>query len=295
MSIQLRQLHDLYIGQFTAMACPCEVLVETSDATLARQITDQVWQEAQRIEQKFSRYSASNIIYTINHAKGMTITVDEETALLLDFADQCYQLSEQKFDITSGVLRRAWKFDGSDRLPELTTIDNLKTLIGWNKISWNKPQLTLLPGMEIDLGGIGKEYAVDQAAKITQAITDKSVLLNFGGDIYANQPRENNKPWLIGVDNPHHTGREAAGKIELYRGGLTTSGDARKFLLKDKIRYSHILNPLTGWPVADAPHSVTVIANTCLEAGMLSTLAMLNGKDAEQFLALQQVKFWCIR
>ena len=77
-----------------------------------------------------------------------------------------------------------------------------------------------------------------------------------------------------------------------HRGGIATSGDARRFLLRDGVRYSHILNPKSGYPVANAPHSVTVIAETCTEAGILSTLAMLNGADAEVFLKQQGVRYW---
>jgi FAD:protein FMN transferase len=295
LSIQLQKKGDLWSGLFSAMACPCELLVETEDKTLAHTLTHAVWQEASRIEQKFSRYLNNNIIYQINNANGSTITVDEETSQLLDFAAQCYELSEHKFDITSGVLRRAWKFDGSNNLPSSAQIGEIIPLIGWHNVSWRKPYITLLPGMEIDFGGLGKEYAVDQAAKKIADVTDCSLLVNFGGDIYAGKARANNKPWVIGVDNPYHSGTHSLGKIELFRGGLTTSGDARKFLMKDGKRYSHILDPLTGWPVPDAPHSVTVIANTCLEAGMLSTFAMLNGSNAEQFLEAQNVKYWCVR
>jgi FAD:protein FMN transferase len=293
--IQLTSHGETWMGSFTAMACPCEVLIETNDNNIAWKTTETAWQEAKRIEHKFSRYRSGNIIDLINHAYGKPVEVDPETAKLLDFATQCYQLSEGKFDITSGVLRKLWKFDGSDKIPDQVQIDAVMPLIGWDKATWNSPYLTLLSGMEIDLGGIGKEYAVDQASQLASKLSDASVLINFGGDIYVNKPRLNNKPWLIGVDNPHNTGHNAAGKIKLLQGGLTTSGDARRFLLKEGVRYSHILNPQTGWPVPDAPRSVTVIANTCLEAGMLSTFAMLHGKNAEEFLAEQHVKYWCIR
>jgi thiamine biosynthesis lipoprotein len=148
--------------------------------------------------------------------------------------------------------------------------------------------------MEIDLGGIGKEYAVDSAVKLIKQITDISFLVNFGGDIACPLPRKNNIPWIIGVDDPENTGESSIGKISLYHGGLATSGDARRFLLKDGIRYSHILNPHTGYPVIDAPRSVTVISDTCLEAGMLSTFAMLEGDNAVAFLNEQDVQFWCI-
>lgn len=293
--IQLTDHGETWTGCFTAMACPCEVLIETTDKNIAWQTTRTAWQEAKRIEQKFSRYRDDNIIHKINHADGMPVTVDDETVNLLDFAARCHELSDGKFDVTSGVLRRIWKFDGSDNVPAQSQINDIMPLIGWHQATWHKPQLTLHAGMEIDLGGIGKEYAVDQAAKLASHVSDSSLLVNFGGDIFVTKPRRNNTPWLIGVDDPNNTGNKAVGKIEMYQGGLTTSGDARRFLMKNGVRYSHILDPLTGWPVPDAPRSVTVIANSCLEAGMLSTFAMLHGKNAEQFLAAQNVRFWCIR
>jgi thiamine biosynthesis lipoprotein len=292
-SFSLSPLNDVWAGHFSAMACPCEILVVTDNKEKARQVTDIAYREALRIEAKFSRYRDDNIIHAINNANGNTIEVDMETADMLDFADQCYQLSDDKFDITSGVLREIWKFDGSDRIPTSQQVDAVVSRIGWNKVKWERPFITLQPGMEIDLGGIGKEYAVDQTAKLIREHVNENFLVNFGGDIYANGPRRDNTPWVIGIDDPQHTGEKAIGEIRLMQGGLATSGDARRFLLRDGIRYGHILDPTTGWPVPNAPHSVTVIANTCLEAGMLSTFAMLQGSGARQFLEAQQVTFWC--
>ncbi len=291
----LEHINDYWIGRFQAMACPCEILIVTEDQLIANQAVAITYDEAKRIEHKFSRYRNDNIIHQINNAQGKTIHVDDETANLLEFANQCYELSDGLFDITSGVLREIWKFDGSDKIPGQTHIDNIKSRIGWNKVTWQRPLLTLQNEMEIDLGGLGKEYAVDQCAKLIAEYTTASALVNFGGDIVVTGPRNKNQPWIIGVDDPDKTGENAIGQVQLMRGGLATSGDARRYLLKDGVRYSHILNPKTGWPVLDAPHSVTVIANTCLEAGMLSTFAMLQGKDAEMFLEAQQVKFWCQR
>jgi len=285
---------DYSIGGFTAMACPCEILLESQDKALIKSITELAYQEAKRIEKKFSRYRSDNIIYKINNSNGVPVEVDAETALIFDFADQCYQLSEGKFDITSGILRKIWKFDGSNNIPSQQQVDLIRQKIDWKKVKWCNASITLPKDMEVDLGGIGKEYAVDSTLKILQQHTDKSVLVNFGGDIACSKPRQNKSPWVIGVDDPKHTGESSAGQVTLYQGGLATSGDARRFLLKDSIRYSHILDPQTGYPVPNAPRSVTVIANTCIEAGMLSTFAMLKGKDAVEFLDAQDVKYWCI-
>jgi len=282
-----------WAGQFSAMACPCEVLIFTDKKELADKVTQIVFNEAIRIEHKFSRYRKDNIIYKINNSSEKTVNVDNETADMLNFADQCYQLSNGKFDITSGILREAWKFDGSDNIPSQQQIDALKPKIGWDKVNWQRPDITLQPGMEIDLGGLGKEYAVNQASKLIQPLVEKGVLINFGGDIFTPGSMDQSQPWIIGIDDSQHTGSKTKGEIKLTRGGLATSGDARRFLLKDGVRYGHILNPVTGWPVVGAPASVTVIADTCIEAGMLSTFAMLEGERAEVFLKEQEVQYYC--
>ena len=296
--IKLEQRDDVIIGRFSAMASPCEVLIETDDVKLAQHLVEQAAKESWRIEAKFSRYQSNNIIHQINCAAGKTIQVDNETARLLDFANTCYQISEGLFDITSGVLRKAWVFDGSDNLPLQSEIDALMPLIGWQKVIWQGPELTLLPDMEIDLGGIGKEYAVDSVLNSLIEKTDCALLVNFGGDLHANKPKSGNRPWVTGMVtgiDSDSVQRSEARTIELHRGALATSGDAFRFLQKDGKRYSHVLNPKTGWPVAQAARSVTVAAANCIDAGILSTLALLQGKKAEEFLAAQEVKHWVMR
>jgi len=282
-------------GTFEAMASPCSVLAEVASAAEARRLLDLAHVEALRIEAKFSRYRQVNILHRINSSGGQPIEVDDETALLLDYAAQCHALSQGRFDITSGILRRVWRFDGSDRIPSAESVAALLPWIGWEKVTWRRPHITLPAGMEIDLGGIGKEYAVDRSTLLLAAETQASLLINFGGDLFSTGPRADGHSWRVGLDDPTATGSASAGEIEIRRGAVATSGDARRYLLKDGIRYGHILDPHTGWPVPDAPHSVTVVANTCLEAGMLATFAMLMGKDAEKFLINQRVTHHVIR
>lgn len=285
---------DYWLGTFSAMASPCEILIDTASRDIAEPLIALGAQEAHRIEKKFSRYRHDNIIYQINSANGLPIEVDAETAQLLDFANQCYKLSDGLFDITSGVLRRIWKFDGSDRVPTQEQIADVLPLVGWHRAVWKQPCLTLPVGMEIDLGGIGKEYAVDRVAREMAQHRSVPVLINFGGDMAATGLRHEGQMWTVGIENPQQTAT-AASIIRLGRGGVATSGDARRYLMKDGIRYGHILNPKTGWPVHPAPRSVTVVANSCTEAGLLATLAMLQGENAEQFLTEQSVQFWCLR
>jgi thiamine biosynthesis lipoprotein len=147
--------------------------------------------------------------------------------------------------------------------------------------------------MEIDLGGIGKEYAVDRAGALARTIWPRG-LLNFGGDLMAFGAGIDSNAWTVGVEGLTATGLPAT-RIRLMVGALATSGDARRYLLKNGKRYGHILDPRTGWPVEHAPRSVTVAAPTCTHAGMLATFAMLHGADAETFLEDEGVDYWCLR
>lgn len=277
------------------MASPCEILIDTRDKSLAKKLVRIAEVETSRIEQKFSRYKNNNIIFDINNSHGQAVEVDDETADLLDYANTCYELSDGLFDITSGVLGKIWHFDGSDQLPEGNKISALLEYVGWDKVGWQRPKITLPENMAIDFGGIGKEYAVDRVYQLIKQQSDVSVLINFGGDLYVSGPRSDGRHWSIGIDDPKAKEIKGIAEIELARGGVATSGDAKRFLLKNGVRYSHILNPHTGWPVADAPRSVTVISSTATEAGIISTLAMLHGADAEDFLASQDVKYWINR
>ena len=283
-----------FLFTFHAMATPCEVRLETEDAALAEAVASVAETEARRIERKFSRYKSDSVIGRINASGGKEMAVDAETAQLLEYADKCFQISDGLFDITSGVLRRIWKFDGSDRIPSDAQIASLRSLIGWKKVSWRAPAIVLPAGMEIDLGGIAKEYAVDKVLGAIREITPLPALVNFGGDLRISGPRKYGTRWNVAIESVDKNG-ELAGMLELADGALATSGDARRFLLKDGIRYGHILNPRTGKPVEHMPRSVTVASATCIEAGLIATLAMLQGKRAEAFLKREGVRAWCIR
>ena len=283
---------DLAAVCFNAMASHCEVLLHAAHLGAARELGECAAEEAWRIEEKFSRYRADSVISHLHAHRGIPIKVDEETASLLDFAERCYRISDGMFDITSGILRRAWTFDGSDRLPEPDAIAALMPYIGFEKLVWRSPTIEVPAGMELDLGGIGKEYAVDRAYELLSRKKAGPFLINFGGDLRASG-RPPKGLWQVGIEKPGHD-RDATMILDLERGALATSGDSRRFVLRDGVRYGHVLNPKTGWPVLQAPRSVTVAASSCTEAGLLSTLAILHGARAREFLNEQGVKYWII-
>lgn len=294
MTLECTRRGDDWLVKFQAMASPCEVLFDMAESTQAQWLGGLAREETLRIEQKFSRYLSDNIIHQINNSLGAPVEVDEETAGLLEFAGHLHKVSNGRFDITSGVLRRLWRFDGGENIPSRKQAKALLPLVGWDKITWDNPVVTVPEGMEIDLGGLGKEYAVDRVAAMLAERTKAAFLVNFGGDLRALGERRDGRSWDIGVERPGYE-NQASLELHLKQGALATSGDASRFIMSGGVRYPHIVNPRTAWPVMKAPRSVTVLADTCTEAGLLATLAMLHGKDAETFLGQQDAMHWIIR
>lgn len=276
------------------MASPCELLVETDDEALARRLAGFACNEAKRVDRKFSRYRTDSTIAAINWSGGERVRVDDETARLLDFGAALWTLSEGRFDLTSGVLRQAWSFDEGPVQADTARIPELMQRIGWQRVTWERPWLTLPAGMEIDLGGIGKEYAVDLAADYAAAQTKAPVLVNFGGDLRCTGGTPRAGAWKVGIESLTQAG-EPVRRLELKSGALATSGDAKRHIEIDGVRYGHIFDARTGWPTPRAPRSVTVAADTCSQAGSYSTLAMLQGENAEAFLDGEGVRYWVLR
>lgn len=279
---------------FNAMASPCEIIfdgfLEQPAIRIAEIITNEVW----RIEDKYSRYNPNSFCSKINASKGTPIKIDKETFGLLDFANNAFLMSDGQFDITSGVLRKVWKFDTSDNIPTPEDIAKLLPLIGWGKVKYSTNEVTLPNGMEIDFGGIGKEYAVDKVGDLIGSLTKLPALINFGGDLLATEKRRNKEPWHVGIEHPAFKNR-ANTVISFFKGAIATSGDANRYLLKNTKRYGHILNVKTGWPIENPPRSITVASQSCSKAGMIATLSMLEGENAEDFLEENGFQHWIFR
>ncbi|HJV84648.1 MAG TPA: FAD:protein FMN transferase [Noviherbaspirillum sp.] len=287
---------------FQAMASPCNIQMDGRDEHAMRRAVTAAISEVRRIEEKYSRYRETSIISRINRAVGSeAVEVDSETASLLNFAEQLWTLSDGLFDITSGVLRRAWDFR-KGRLPEADALKALMPLVGWLHVDRKGSTVRLSkPGMELDFGGFGKEYAVDCAAAVLKHHGIEHALINLGGDLYALGPRgfpgHEGKPWLVEIQHPRpDTTRPEAplAVLPLARGGLATSGDYERFFIHEGQRYCHILNPQTGWPVSHW-QSVSILAANATTAGALSTIAMLKGPEAITWLQTQNVRYLAVR
>lgn len=275
------------------MACPCVVIVDSADQNLADRASLLVQDEVRRIEKKYTRYQPS-VLTRINESAGTIVTVDGETADLLDYANYCHTLSGGLFDITSGAFRRVWKFGPHSRLPTSDEVSRVLPSVGWSRVHWSRPQLTLEPGMELDFGGFGKEYAVDRAIAIAQQHIDAPLMVNLGGDLRVTGQRANGCAWKVGVDDVLTPGFVSA-LLELKSGALATSGDTYRRIENAGRIYGHVIDPRSGWPVEGAPRAVTVYAKTCSEAGLLAKLALLKGAHAEAFLYAEDIRAWVTR
>jgi FAD:protein FMN transferase len=287
----------LFVHRFRALGSDNEIQLYADDSETALRLAQAGADEAARVETKYSRYLDDSLISRINRAAGgAPVEIDAETDALLDYADACYRQSGGMFDLTSGVLTRAWDFRRGI-VPGEATVAALLPLIGWQFVERSElktktgtaPAVRLAkPGMELDFGGIGKEYCADRVAGVLLASGVSSGLVNLGGDVRVIGPHPDGRPWSVGIRHPRKDAILASAQLD--HGGLATSGDYERFFERDGKRYCHMLNPHTGYPAATM-QSVTVIAPLCTVAGSISTLAMLKGDDGADFLRGQSCPF----
>jgi thiamine biosynthesis lipoprotein len=278
---------DVRAFPFEAMASRCELRLamapgadgERAGSALAQAAIDEV----RRIERGFSRYRPDSIVARINAcAGGEPLACDAETNALLDYAGVLHASSGGLFDITSGVLRRAWDFSRA-LLPAQAALDALLPLVGWGQVERADGAIRLArAGMEIDFGGFGKEYAADRAAALLAAAGVRHGYVNLGGDLRIIGPQPDGEAWTIGVQDPRASDALAAA-IPIASGALATSGDYERFIDVGGRRYCHVLDPRSGMPVAHW-RSVSVLGPLAIAAGSCSTIAMLMQEDGLAFL-----------
>ena len=279
--------------RFNAMGSPCEIKLYARTRPRAVHMAKRVVAEVARLEARYSRYRSDSFLSEINRAAatGGSIAVDDETAGLLNYVETCHRESGGLFDITSGVLREAWKFN-RDALPDPAQIDALLGRVGWKRLRWEPPVLSFpQPGLELDFGGAVKEYAVDRVAALCWEAEIRQGLINLGGDIKIIGPHPDGSPWAIGIQHPRRPG-EFIHTLMLRRGAMASSGDYERCLVVDGRRYGHVLNPRSGWPVSHLA-SVSVVADLCVVAGSASTISMLKETEGPEWLdQLGVPHFW---
>jgi thiamine biosynthesis lipoprotein len=273
---------------FKAMGSACEVVLASHTQNEAESMAKLAIDEVLRIERTYSRYTTDSIIAKINQQAGCgAVQCDDETWALFKFASQLFDQSDGLFDITSGVLRQAWDFKNPE-VPSSQKLEALLPLVGWEKVVLQDQSIALpLAGMEIDLGGFGKEYAADRAAQVLKEKGVTHGYVNLAGDMRFLGPKPTGEPWMIGIQDPRALDQVVA-TLPITMGGLATSGDYERYFELNGQRYCHVLNPKTGMPVSYW-RSVSVTSPATVVSGCTTTMAML--KEAEGLAFLQATGF----
>jgi len=238
-----------------------------------------VFAEIKKIEDLVSKYSPNSEISRLN--KTGELEASPDTFYLIQKAGEFWQASDGAFDITVGPLMDLWGFtDKNYQVPDDKDIKKTLDLVGFDKISFDNSKNMVkfnVSGMKVDLGGIAKGYAVDKAVNKLIAEGIKSCLINAGGQVICLGDKFG-KPWRVMIKNPLGEAPSSY-LLEIKNMSISTSGDYEQFFLKDNKRYSHIMDPKTGYPVQNNIASVTVIARDGVTSDALSTSIFVLGKE----------------
>jgi len=269
------------------MGGPARLVIEhpaahTASARTACQAVEGLLRD---LETRYSRYRENSLISQINRLAGTgTLTpVDEETLALLEFCGRLWEQSHGLFDPTAGILRQVWDFSGGQQ-GDVSELPDLLAKVDWSKVLQSEQGVGLRDvGMELDLGGIVKEYGADKAAQSLRDHGFNHALVELAGDVVAVGSKTSGAPWHVGISDPEAPSNTLV-TIELTNCALATSGSYQRFIEINGRRYSHFLSPQSGWPVEGAA-SVSVISDRCLTAGAVATVACLHsGTDATAWL-----------
>ena len=258
------------------------------DSTKANINIDKTIAEIERIENLISEWRPETQISKVNQNAGIApVKVDREVFELTKRAIEYSEMTNGAFDISTAAMDRIWKFDGS--MTEMPTEEQIKYSVrnvNYKNIVLDSVNSTIYlsqKGMKIGFGSIGKGYAADRGRAIMQSLGVKAGIVDASGDIATWGLQPNGKPWSIGIRNPFK--RHKIVKIlKLKNSAVATSGSYEKFAEINGIRYSHIINPTTGYP-ASGLTSVTIYGASCEFSNALSTSIMVLGPKKGKELA----------
>jgi len=249
----------------------------------------------QAINQRMSTYlkdSELSLLNTLSSTEPKIISAELYT--VLDAAQKISQLSAGAFDITVGPLVNLWGF-GPDMMlyqaPKPEAIVQLLAQSGYAKLQLNKQDLTVtktLASLSMDLSALAKGYAVDEVARLLEEQGIKDYLVEIGGELRLKGKNLQGKKWRIAIEKPTINKRELEKVVAITDIAMATSGDYRNFFEQDGQRFSHTIDPRTGYPITHKLASVTVLTETCMLADAWATALMVLGPEAAYKIAEQQ-------
>lgn len=271
----------LYALEFRALGTRCGIQFASSTAAGAAEFARTAVGWVAAFEAKYSRFRDDSLISEINRQAGRSwVSIDGEAESVFALADDFYFLTGGILDPTMLPLIRLWDVHRQPQsMPADGEIAEALRHVGWSKVERRPGQIRLPEaGMALDLGGYGKEYAVDKVAALAVGRGIEACLVDFGQDIRTLGSPPGLPAWHLGLEDP--TRPDSVWRsLALNEAGLATSGDYRRFFEHAGKRYGHIIDPRQGRPVANGTLAVSVVASSCLESGILSTAAFVLGED----------------
>jgi len=260
------------------MGTSVEISVSEIDPQRAEEAMAAAFREVERIDSLISHYRPGSEVSRITRQAGEKVTrVSPETLEVIERALYFSRLSEGAFDISIGPVFRLWNFREGKIPGEESLQENLKR-VDYRKIKVDRAKFSVFlesRGMELDLGAIGKGYAVDRASAVLRKGGVENFMVAAGGDIAVSGAKENGSPWTIGIQHPRLPS-ELIARLHPARAAASTSGDYQKFFFRGGERYHHILTPSTGLPAREC-QSVTIMAPSGMDADALATAVFVLG------------------
>ena len=276
---------EAYSKSFFAMDTYMTFTVYDDNAEDARAALACAQEEIDALEALIAVTDAQSDIYAVNHGGGQPVAIQERTAELLSFALRMAQETGGALEPTLYPVLSAWGFTTDEnRIPPGDQIDGLLESVGYDRVQVTDDGVTMADGMMLDLGSVGKGYAGDRAEQILREKGIDSAVLDIGGNIQAVGTKPDGSDWKLGLRSPF--GEGIFGTLQIADKAVVTSGNyGRYFIGEDGVRYGHILDPKTGYPVDNGLASVTVIAKEGKVCDALSTALFVMGLE-------NAVRYW---
>lgn len=237
------------------------------------------------LDSQFSTYKSDSELSKINNNQTFDwINVSEPLFTVLKAANTISEFSDGAFDITIGPLVNMWGFGPDPSVisePDPLEITEKLKQIGFRNLVFDD-QFRIkkkIPSLYIDLSAIAKGYAVDQIAELLDQENVNHYMVEIGGELQLKGMNINNEPWKIAIEKPEVNQRKIQKVLSITDIAMATSGDYRNYFEVDGVRYSHTIDPRTGYPITHKLASVTILSETTMEADALATSMMVLGSD----------------
>ncbi len=277
-SQESRQRHT-----FTAphMGTLFSITLFASDAATAKHAAEAAFERVAELDRIMTDYDPqSELMQLCRHPAGVPVKVGEELFDVLQRAQHISQISEGTFDVTVGPYVHLWRTARKSRiLPSPEEIAAARRVVGFQKVQLDPQRRTVtlaIPGMKLDLGGIGKGYAADAALKVLRGLGIRRALVAASGDLAIGDPPPDKAGWTVAISSIDPTATVPAKILVLHNAGVSTSGDAEQFVEIGGVRYSHIVDPRTGIGLTDRIQA-TVVARDGTASDALAKVVCVLG------------------